>query len=154
MSGFHAEWKVQIREMEMQFQCVQCAYLGYCRRRKATLVSDAELSNPLWVRDLRAAASTYELAPADWREFLLDAYRDYPGWIRDETGAEVFLNTDVLEDENIRYFFRDFCRAPTPNVRCHIQKASWERVRTFGTVLRLLDPVSASLWGVRPANDN
>ena len=60
---------------------------------------------------------------------------------------------EQIEAEEVRYFFRDFCKPPRRGQRCHVRPESRERVRIVGTLLRAYDPVKASLWGLRAAND-
>lgn len=134
--------------------CFNCISQGYCKNEVARLVTDAEIANQHWVRDIRLFAATFSIQPCDWAEYLTNLYRDYLGWIIDPTGSETFLNLDPLFEQNARFFFRDFCRAPNPKANCFVRPQSWERVRVLATILRARFPAEAQMWGVRAANDN
>lgn len=69
--------------------CVQCMTRGHCRRLQVRLVTDAELANPEFIRDLRRHAHAFKFGRDAWLENLSSFYRDYPGSITDET----FLKT-------------------------------------------------------------
>jgi hypothetical protein len=134
--------------------CLSCYTQGYCRRLFARIVSDAELKDRNFVCDVRAHASKMKILPDQWRSFLIDTYRDYPGTILDEEGKAMWLKMSVFDDPNIRYWFRDtLCIPCRPGVIPRMREESVERMRVTATILRAIDPVGASLWGLRPAND-
>ncbi|MEO0696960.1 MAG: hypothetical protein AAFY84_12765 [Pseudomonadota bacterium] len=135
--------------------CQGCYSRGYCRRRVTHLVNDGDLFNPEYIRDLRASARRRGLTCDQWIEALADWYRDYPGWIADDAGREVFLDLDVFERPNIRDWFRSFCNTPCPpHIRPHVRPEARERVRVLATILSFVIPAEAALWGHRSANDN
>lgn len=133
--------------------CAQCFTEGFCRYLRVRLVTDAEIANPEFVRDVRAHAFSMGRTRDGWLEFLADAYRDYPGSVVDENGQPVFLDMSVFEFPAVAYWFRDFANTPCPpEVTPHVREEAWERVRVFATILKLLDPWPARMWGVRAAN--
>lgn len=62
--------------------CAQCYLQGYCRWLRSEAVTKLDLT-PAFLRDLRAYAFARGIVPDRWREYLLDAYRDYAGQIVD-----------------------------------------------------------------------
>ena len=134
--------------------CAQCFTEGFCRYMRVRLVTDDEIANPEFVRDVRAAAYAMRRTRDGWLEFLADAYRDYPGSVVDDDGEPVFLDMSVFESLGIRYWFRDFANTPCPpGIIPFVKGEARERVRVFATILKLLDPAPARMWGVRAAND-
>lgn len=135
--------------------CVQCMTLGYCRRLQSRVVSDAELGNTAFIRDLRAYAFGMKVSRDRWVEVLANIYRDYPGRIVDEAGAEVMLDLEVFDFPGIRDWLRDFACTPCPaGVAPRVRIEAWERVRVMASILRAHAPEKASQWGVVPANDH
>ena len=135
--------------------CVQCLGLNYCRQLASLIVSDAELRNPEFVRDVRTHASRMALTRDGWLPWLENAYRDYPGMIVDASGDPVPLDLSVFETASIRDWFRDFAVRETPaHVRPRLRVEARERVLVLATLLRAIDPKAASSWGIRAANDN
>ena len=135
--------------------CPACLLSGYCRRFNVRIVSDMELDNPEFIRDVRRAALEQGKTCDEWLEHMTNLYRDYPGRIVDSGGAEVWLDMSDFERSKIRYWFRDFCCTPCPtDVSPRVRREARERVRVLATILRAADPVAAQLWGVRAANDN
>jgi hypothetical protein len=135
--------------------CAQCLPLGYCRRLQSKVVSDAELSNPEFIRDLRGHAYGRGFTRDAWLDKLANFYRDYPGTITDENGTEVMLDMEVFEHPGIRDWLRDFACTPCPvEVTPRVRREAWERVRVMATILRAHAPEEASQWGVRAANMN
>jgi hypothetical protein len=135
--------------------CVQCLGLGYCGELRSPLVTDAELNNPEFIRDVRACAHSLKITRDRWLVWLEDAYRDYPGMIVDESGEPVPLEFSAFETASIRYWFRDFIERETPaGSRPRLREEARERVRILATLLRAVDPVGAANWGIRAMNDN
>jgi len=137
-------------------KCSKCIAVGYCIRVTAKLVSDRELDNPAFIRDLRSYTSNLPVTYRQWRDYIVNEYRDYGGWIAGHYGGETFLDMDVFETPNIDYWFRSFCCTPcaddtTPRLRNEVR----ERVRVLATILRARNPQVAMLWGrMDAANDN
>ena len=136
-------------------RCTDCIFSGYCRKRRSSLVNDGELRNPEFIRDVRAKANSLNICSDHWLEFLTGLYRDYPGWIMDAGGDEVFLDMEEFELPNIKVWFQEFCCTPCPpHVQPRVRVEARERVRALATILRACFPVEAYFWGRRPANDN
>lgn len=135
--------------------CLYCLSNGYCRKLITPLVTDAELADPEFIRDLRNFASRLPLSYCDWLDGLSDLYKDYPGWIMGPDDKEVMLDMEQFEQPNIQYWFRDFCCTPCPpNVTPRVRKEARERVRVLATILRARFHGDALMWGLRAANDN
>lgn len=135
--------------------CTFCLTGGYCRRLHTQIVSDVDLANPDFIRDLRAFAFRLGINDEDWQEYLTNLYRDYPGWIADANDHETFLDMEEFERPFIREWFRGFCCTPCPpDVQPRVRPEARERVRILATILKAHDPVPAMMWGVSPANDN
>ena len=137
--------------------CKQCLHLGACRKLRTRLVSDAELSNPEFVRDVRAFAYLQDVSSDLWLEHLSDLYRDFRGVIVNSAGVEIFLNMEEFERPTIRIWFRDFCCTPcAPHIRPYVRGEAWERARILATILRARFPEKAEFWGLRghAVNDN
>lgn len=136
------------------FLCPKCICQGYCEKLQVRLVSDRKLDNPEYLRDLREFTASLGISPDHWREWLIDAYRDFRGQIV-ENGTEVFLDTDELETPWIREWFRDFANKPVEGgVRPRLKRGVRNRVRVFATILSTKYPFEMSMLGLRPANDN
>ena len=143
------------KEDAAMFKCIRCEKLGYCRYKETTLVTDQELSNSAFLRDVRKFANHLDMASSSWREFLADLYCQYPGCIVDASGQEVFLDMDVFEERYIREWFRDWaCTPPKESTNPRLRVEARERIRVLATILRASFPKQAMLWGVIPANDN
>lgn len=132
--------------------CAQCYLQGYCRRLQSRLVEPSELT-PAFVADVRAYMRAQGRSRDAWKPYLIDSYQDYPGpVVRD--GREVWLDTSVFDAANIRYWFRDLCRLVPNGVRPRLRKSVGKRFIVTVSILRALDPIAASRWGKREANDN
>lgn len=132
--------------------CPECYLQSYCRRLKSRVVTDDELT-PAFVRDLRRHAHALAIPCGRWPDFLSDQYGDYIGQIVDTDGQEVMLDMDVFERPNIRYWFRDFCKAVPADITPRVKRSVAMRIATMATILRAIHPVPASLWGKDIAND-
>lgn len=135
--------------------CTDCICLGYCIKRTARLVSNKEIANSNFIRDVRKYAYSLSIPYPQWHEHVSDTYRDYAGWIAGPDGREVFLELDIFETDSIRFWFRDFCCTPLPdNATPYVKDVALERVRVLATILRASNPKTALMWGIRAANDN
>lgn len=133
--------------------CPRCLLLGYCRKLNTRLISDEELADPEFIRDVRAFTESLGKTRDEWKDYLADLYRDYRGRILDVQGEEIFLDMELLEQAST-YWFRDTCQASLPHVRPRLRIEARERFRVLATILRASFPDAAQFWGVRPANDN
>lgn len=135
--------------------CMNCVSLGYCAKLNCILVGDQELNNLDFVEDVRSCARNLRVSPSEWRDFIYDMYRDYPGRVLGSGGKEVFLNLEVFETDGIREWFRDWIFRAEPLCRSkRLRSESRERVRVIATLLRARSPGVAVMWGNRSANDN
>jgi len=150
--------------------CPSCTALGYCRDLKVPMVTDAELSKPEFIRDVRATAYRCGKSADGWLEFANNLYRDFNGRItarqcgrcrsfRDEQHCascqEVWLDMDALEFPGIRDWFAGWCCSPYPaNVTPVVRIEARERVRVLATILKASFPEEARNWGLRAANEN
>lgn len=139
----------------MMSLCVDCICIGYCIKRSVKLVSNQELANPDFLRDIRRFALSLDIPYTQWLEYLSDTYRDYPGWVVGPDNQEVMLDMEVFETPGIDYWFRHFCCTPlAEGATPYIKDVAIERVRVLATILRASNPKAALMWGVRAANDN
>ena len=137
----------------MTFVCVKCSLLGYCNKKPVRLVTDAELSNPQFLKGVRATARALNYSPSDWLDRIYDFYRDFDGMIVDANCEEVYLDLEVFETESIREWFRDWILKPmAEGVRPRLRGESKERIRIIATILRAQFPFDTIHWLV--ANDN
>ena len=135
--------------------CGCCDVLDYCRNIKSQLVSDSELSDPEFIRDVRNFAHSLNISSYHWREYLNNLYRDYKGWIEGPDGSEIFLNMRVFEFEHARLWFRQFCCTPTrDHIKPYVRREARGRAKIVATILRASFPDAAMMWGKRAANDN
>lgn len=134
--------------------CTLCINYTFCRRSTSQLVTDDELANSEWIRDLRTYAAKLCISPDHWHEWITAAYRDAKRLIVDRNGAEVSLDMEEFELIGIRYWFRTFCVSPAADVTPRIRVEARERVRILASILRARDPDAARMWGFRAANDN
>ena len=126
---------------------------GYCGAKIIRLVTDDELSQPQFVRGLRATARALGYSASEWVDRLSDIYRDFDGVIIDEYGNEVMLDLEVFEFEHARTWYRDQINTPmAEGVSPRLRAESKERLRILGTVLRMVFPGEALGW--LAANDN
>ena len=142
---------------------------GYCPLFKAYLITDEEMKNPKFIRDVRSFAYVLGFLPSEWKNYLVEEYMAFSGVIVDKkTGQNVDLNMDVFEiDDDIHFegssksistandtitgYFKRVCCTPCSN-RPHVRCEARERFRVFATILRARNPGAAIRWGV--ANDN
>jgi len=135
--------------------CARCYTQGYCRRLYARVVCETQLHDPNYLLDLKAFCRWLNVNDEEWLEFLTGLYRDYPGWISDGAGREVFLDMQEFERPYIREWFRDFCCKPCPpGVQPRVRSEAVERVRILATILTACFPEKAAFWGLRGDNDN
>ena len=135
--------------------CPSCLSLGYCRKNRVRIVSADELKNPEYTRDVRGAAYALAVPFRRWRDFAVNEYMNFEGWIASWSGHVVTLDTGVFERPNIEYWFRDFCCTPCPpDVRPRVRREAMARTIVLATILKARNPAAAQWWGVRPANDN
>jgi hypothetical protein len=137
----------------MTLLCLQCRLLGYCDKKRVRLVTDDELSNPDFLKAVRATAHALQYSPSEWLDRIYNFYRDFDGVIVDAQGEEVPLDLDVFETEYIREWFRDWIYKPmAEGVRPRLRGESKERIRIIGTIVRAKFPLDTIKWLL--ANDN
>lgn len=138
--------------------CVQCHLEQYCKRLVTPVFTDDEIKRPFFLADMKTFLVVYSfehhLLPSEWHDHMVGLYRDYRGWIKGEGGQEIFLDLSVFELLHIREWFRDYIQIVPNGVETRLRGESKERVRILATIIRTHYPVEASLWGIRPANDN
>ena len=135
--------------------CLACLPKGFCIKLRTQLVADTELSNWRFRWDVRQKAHSLGYTPVEWVEAIHDLYSQYPGWIMDADGNEVFLDMNEFERPHIREWCRDWiCDLPVRPETQRLHPASAERIRILATILRAHFPVEATLWGKEVANDN
>ena len=130
--------------------CCHCLHLGYCRKRKSLIVTDRELENPEFLRDVRTTAASLDILPSEWLEQLYDWLRDYPGRIVNGAWQEMYIRTEELEAPFFREWMRNFLRPVPANVKPRLRMSARERVRVVASILRATFPKEAMKWGLRP----
>lgn len=154
--------------------CLFETCLAICRVRFppthfVPLVSDLDIANPDFIRDLREFTARFGLKASEWRKTLVELYSRFDGLIIDATWRRIYLSFEPLEateheifegngalaESRIQDWFEDTLCKPcpdgvTPYVRCEAR----ERFRVVGTILRAAYPHESMMWGVRAANDN
>ncbi|MDH5721904.1 MAG: hypothetical protein OEY94_01100 [Alphaproteobacteria bacterium] len=141
---------------------------------RSCLVTDAELKNPEFVRDVRNFACAMGLQPSDWKPFLTDELEAYPGKIINRHYQEVELNLELFElddetilhsdsktlanaNDNVCEWFETWCCTPCPDgKRSRLNEETKEKFRIVATILRARNPGAAQFWGLKgkAANDN
>jgi hypothetical protein len=157
--------------------CRDCLAEGICPLLFARLVSDKELGNPKFIRDVRNFAYLVGKLPSEWKEYLNDEYAAFRGIIIDKCGCVVELDLEIFEVDDDTIFmpseedesasnvtlqnnrftnwFEEWCCTPCPeDVKPTVRKESRERVRVLATILRCRNEGASLLWGKEPANDN
>ena len=136
--------------------CDDCYIQGYCQAEIYYIVSMAEIENDAFrldagndVVDLIQGIPNLKCAMhiADW-------YAGFNGWFKEnkDDAHETFVNTDALLDINDSWFRDSFRhKRETP---IGLRPENREALRALFTIMRAMKPATASLWGVRPANDN
>lgn len=148
--------------------CPLCPFSASCKRG-VRLVSDKELSNGEFVRDVRNFAAGLGKRPADWLDYVLKLYASFEGCIVDGRGrpahldTTIFLPTDQEIDDGVgavieyrmRNWFEETFATPVPeNVTPHVRIEAKGRFLIVASILRARFPAQAAMWGVRAANDN
>ena len=133
--------------------CSTCLDNAYRRARLVMMFTDAEITNPAFIVDFRAFASSLGISPERWPDYAVDLYRDFDGFIRDYEGHLIRLNTQHLEV--YPEWWRDWVNTPVePGIVPRLRKESKARVRVLATILKIAFPDEAAGWGLAPANDN
>lgn len=133
--------------------CNDCTNIEYCSDKSVRLVTDYELSQPHYIRGLRATARSLGYSPSEWIEHVSNIYRDFDGCVIDEYGNSVILDLEPLEIPHAREWFRDVVFMPiAEGVSPRLRAESKERLRILGTVLKMVFPREALGW--LAANDN
>lgn len=142
------------REQEV-YLCAECIGHGFCKKCESVLVTDTELEDPIFRRNVQRTAHNLDVSASDWLEHVNDLYREYRGRIVTKNGAEVLLDMECFETSSIREWFRDFVNAPVDADKpSRLRGESKERIRALATILRAHYPVEAMLWTVEVANDD
>ena len=135
--------------------CKACEPFGRCARLEVPLVTNKELDDPEFIRDVRGYIADLPVSSWAMLDYLLDGYRDYQGWVYHPlTNAHLFLDIDELIECDHREWFRDLA-APIPaHVKPRLHQSTRDRFRVVATILRLMDRKGTAHWGLRAANDN
>lgn len=160
-----------------KYEC-RCKIDGFCPLLFTRLVSDKELANPKFIRDVRNFIYSLGLSPKECKQYLTDEYAAFRGVIIDRCGCVIQLDLEIFEvDEdtlfkpseekdsahevtlqNNRYtnWFEEWCCTPCPeDVEPRVHKEARERVRVLATILRSRNEGASLRWGKEPpANDN
>ena len=133
--------------------CPYCPDFTNRVARHVSVVTDKELKDPSFLRDVRAFTSGLGISPEDWPEYAIDIYRDFDGFIIDHERHVISLNTEHLE--TYPEWYREWVNTPVPpGVIPRPRGASRARIRVLVTLLKIKFPDAAAQWGRRAANDN
>lgn len=149
--------------------CRKCP-LSACRQKHSSkLVTDGELKNPDFVRDVKSFGADLKVAASEWLDFCLNLLSRQDVDFIDPYGNVVDLDIEALlpSDEDIdegrgaafearirNWFSETFCNPVPDEVIPRIRVEARERFRIVATILRAQFPCAAMMWGVRAANDN
>ncbi len=127
---------------------------GYDPHFKYEMISDNDLSNPLFMVD--AIASIRErvigLPHRNCSDFYMDLHRDLDGYFADGIGEEIIFGDELAETDG--EWWRDTIQTPEPRTEpLRVRSDNKERIRIILSIHRACYPAEAALWGVRPAND-
>lgn len=112
------------------------------------IVSDAELDNPEFLRDLRIFAANLRVSRGRWLDWLADGYRDADAILVDDCGDPADVDLELLELDGIEWWFKDWCKRPPAGITPRLRIEARERVRVVATLLRLIFPKESIVWGV------
>lgn len=135
--------------------CEACEPFGYCVQLSVPLVTNKEMDDPAFIRDVREYLA--ELPVSSWamRDYLIGGYRDALGEAYHPlTLASVSLDISAFVVSDHREWFRDLCEPIPADHKPYILPKTRDRFRVMATILRLMDPKGTASWGLRAANDN
>lgn len=142
--------------------CPECQMSGVCKTMQTRIVTDKEMDDPEFIRDVRANALAENIPAAKWLDHLYDLYCGYIGTIIDAQREEVMLDLDRHFDDDdavsrrriINWFSEVCCSGCATTVKPRVRREARERFRILATLLRATHPKQSMMWGRRPANDN
>lgn len=111
------------------------------------LVSDGELSDPVFLADVKTFASRLRVPRRQFVDWLVDGVRDSETCLIDSAGDPVTIEFEEIEKDNIDLWVRDWVRMPERHVAPRLRAESRERVRLVATMLRMIFPKESSVWG-------
>jgi hypothetical protein len=150
-------------------RCRACLTTKCQGQWRSQAVSDFELNNPDFIRDVRNFVVDLSKRPAELLDFILDLFARLDGCIVDGAHRPIHLSTDIFlpSDEDIdqgragvveariRNWLEETFAAPVPaHITPRVRREARERFRIIATILRAAYPRAAIMWGVRPSNDN
>ena len=111
------------------------------------LVTDEELMNPQFLRDIKTFASKCRIPRRSFVDWLVDGVRDADTVLVDGEGNPVEIDYDEIERDHIDLWFRDWAQRPEAHINPRVREESRERVRLVATMLRVIFPKESSVWG-------
>ncbi len=120
------------------------------------LTTDQQLHDINYLIDLKVSAYFAPANNEQLREFFMDTYRDFKGYVIGFDNEPVWLQTNELEIPHWREWARDFRKLPVPGAKYRIRCEAFERVRVISTILKMRYPEESKFWGkhIVAANDN
>lgn len=100
------------------------------------LVSDAELRDPAFVREMRKYGASLHVPYEAMQDWITTFYACAPIVFRDENYRETYVETRHFEAPNFHFWVRDFCTPVPAGVRPRVRREAWERTRAFTSLLR------------------
>jgi len=117
--------------------------LGFYLAGIFRLVSDAELRDPEFIREMRNYGASLDVPYERMRDWITTFYANAPIIFRDGKHREIFVQTSHFEVPNFDFWARDFCTQVPDDVRPHVRREAWERTRAFTSLLRAHRALSA-----------
>ena len=135
--------------------CDQLLVVGYCPICDVPMVTNKEMDDPEFIRDVRQYLAKHEVSSWSLRNHLQDSYMDAMREVYHPLTRKRFdLDMSDFDGAGYREWFRDLKRPIPPEHKPYIQARTRDRFRVMATVLRAIDPIGTAHWGLRPANDD
>lgn len=109
---------------------------GFYAKGIFPVVTDRELSNPKFIREMRNYAASLDVPYMQIRDFITTWYARAPVLFHDHLDREVMINTAWLETPSFDYWARDFCKPVPMMVRPRIRIEARNRAGAFCSLLR------------------
>lgn len=132
-----------VRAVAFRARCATCGSETCAGPRRVALLHDRHLANPHFIRALREFLARKRISRLRMLDWLMGILRDNPcAEFVDASGRIVDLDFDVLEIDQIEWWFKDFCQAPKPGVRPRVKRVARPRIRVVASILRVGYPAT------------
>lgn len=133
--------------------CMHCGCLCSEQKHKSlTVASDYELRNPLYLSDLKRAASSSAVPRRQWRDaiaYAIDRFDRQNGVVLDSEGREWEIPDvdDVFPDDPDQRWFSTWVQTAPKAGRARVHKNTLERVRMIDLYFKIETPDLAHGFG-------